>query len=266
MMRFFNRFHIDPTGHDKEILLTQLCFAFSQIPYENLTKIVKHKDVISSQAAKRGPDEVLADFLTYGTGGTCFSLTATFVALGNALGLEAHPILADRHYGVNTHCALVFIRDGRMFLIDPGFLINSPTELPLEHPNCVETQFNTVELLPRKGGTTVELFTIVQNNRRSRLLYKTAPVDEVTFDRAWTDSFTWEMMTYPVLTRCIHGKHHYLQGNILRIRNKTEVVKRVLTKNEQSDFITNILGIDRRVVTEAFKEINDGTMSTSNTR
>lgn len=253
--RFLRFSRVDPDLDRGEPLLAKLCAVFSGIPYENLTKIIKLDAVISAGSAKRLPDEVIRDYLDYGSGGTCFSLTAAFIAIFNALGIEAHPILGDRHYGSDTHCALVFSQDADLLLLDPGFLINTPVRLPTMVPITIFTGFNTIELLPHDAGRKVELVTIVNNNRRSRLTYKVNPVDGPTFGRAWERSFAWKMMTYPVLTRYRNGVHYYLQGNVLRIRENEQTTKHKLSPDEEHEFITRTLGINKNIITQAFSVV-----------
>lgn len=251
LTQFLRLTGIDPQRDSEDLVLAKLCTVFAQIPYENLTKIIKSDAVISAGSAKRFPDEVLRDYLHIGAGGTCFSLTAAFIAILSALGFEAHPILADRHYGVDTHCALVFFQEQEILLLDPGFLIYQPTRLPTTEPLTISTEFNTIELLPQEAGQKIELVTVVKNSRRSRLIYKVSPVDGATFGRAWERSFAWEMMTYPVLTRYSNGRHYYLQGNQLRIRDQQRTTRHILTLDEQYECITNTFGISRAVFVKA---------------
>lgn len=259
LARFLRVSQIDPHIDHGDALIAKLCAVFSSIPYENLTKIIKSDTVISPGSAKRLPDEVIRDYLCYGTGGTCFSLTAAFIAIFNALGIEAHPILGDRHYGPDTHCALVFSQAFSqatdLFLLDPGYLIHKPVRLPTVNPVTFPTGFNTIELRPHDAGHKVDLLTIVNNDRRYRLTYKISPVDGPTFGRAWERSFVWEMMTYPVLTRYSNGIHHYLQGNMLRIRDQRRATKHVLSPDEQYDFISKTLGINKNIITQAFSVV-----------
>ncbi len=253
--QFLRVFHINPNIAQGESLLAKLCMAFSKIPYENLTKIIKSDTVISASSAKRFPDEVIRDYLHYGSGGTCFSLTAAFIAIFNAQGIEAHPILADRHYGTDTHCALVFSENAELRLLDPGFLINTPSRLPTTDPVTISTGFNTIELRPHDAGRKFELLTIAINSKRSRLTYKVNPVDGPTFGRAWERSFAWEMMTYPVLTRYNNGIHYYLQGNLLRIREHGHTTKHTLSPDAEHDFMTKTLGINPNIIMQAFKVV-----------
>ncbi len=254
--RFLRYVGIHPDVDFEDVLLHKLCQVFSVMPYENLTKIIKSDAEISASRAKRLPDEVIREYLHYGTGGTCFSLTATFIAILNAFGFETYPILADRRYGVDTHCALVFLQKTEFFLLDPGYLIYQPTRLPTTEPVSFSTGFNMIELQPHEAGRKVDLVTIINNDRRFRLTYKVNPVDGPTFGRAWERSFAWEMMTYPVLSRNQNGTHQYLQGHLLRTRNREGCVKHILSPDEQHEFISAALGIHAHIIKKAFSVIS----------
>lgn len=62
-------------------LLREVATAFARLPYENLTKIIKGHELANPAQARRLPEEVVRDHLAFGTGGTCFSLTATLLHL-----------------------------------------------------------------------------------------------------------------------------------------------------------------------------------------
>jgi len=262
--RFCERCRINPSG-EKQMLITQLAECFSHIPYENLTKIVNADDVISADSAMRYPDILLRDWLAWGTGGTCFSLTAAIIAVFNALGIESYPILADRHYGPDTHCGLVIADSGRFVLLDPGYLLFEPTILPRERPTTIDLGYNIVELNPQNGGQKVELYTIVKNSRKLRLTYKVAPVDDIGFGRAWKRSFAWEMMTYPVLTRRFGNEHYYFQKDMLYVRGPNGSERKILTQEMQIEFMTKKLGVSKDVVSKALGAVlhgrNKGTFS-----
>ena len=238
--------------------LGKICQLFSTIPYENLTKIIKSNSVVNPASAKRLPDEFIHDYLTLGTGGTCFSLTAAFIAVLDAAGIQAHPILADRYYGVDTHCALVLPRQGQMLLLDPGYLLNRPVPLPISKPQIQETGINSVELAPEDAGRKVDLTTIVGDDRRHRLTYKIDLVDGTRFGKAWEDSFAWEMMTYPVLTRYCFGQHHYLQGTTLRVRNGDGPQRSTLSADQQGLAAIELFGIHPTIVKKAMATLSHG--------
>lgn len=243
---------------NKDLVINKVAQVFSQIPYENLTKIIKSQNVINSSSAVRYPDEVIRDWMTWGAGGTCFSLAAALIAVLDSLGIESYPVLADRYYGVDTHCGLVIVKPEGLLLLDPGYLFFTPTLFPHEKPVIVDTGYNQMELQPEENGQKVRLNTIVNGNRTYRLTYKVNPVDSMTFYRAWVNSFTWEMMTYPVLTRCVAGTHQYVQGERLAIRSSSGIQRTVLDSTSQIKFISENLGINKEIVKKALGVLHHG--------
>jgi hypothetical protein len=265
-LAFLERFGISVECH-RDILPDRITSAFAKVPYENLTKILKKDSVISSASAMRYPDEVLSDFLKYGSGGTCFSLTAALVALLDSAGIDAYPILADRHYGVDTHCGVTITRTGNdMLLLDPGYLLFAPVAVPAVAPVFFDTCFNRIELRPIDGGSKIELYTIVKGNRKLRLTFRMKPADDAAFGAAWERSFAFEMMTYPVLTRTVNGCHQYLQGNVLAIRNAVRTERMALSQEKQIEFIASLAGINREIAVKALEIVNYGLNSSATRR
>jgi arylamine N-acetyltransferase len=256
--QFCTRYGIDPAASRKAVI-DRTAQAFSMVPYENLTKIIKTDALVNPQSALRFPDEVLSDHLRWGTGGTCFSLTAAIIAVYDALGIEAQPLLADRHYGTDTHCGLVVMHENALLLVDPGYLFFKPTPLPETAAVAVPLGYTTIELSPIDGGRCVELITVVKGSRKVRLTYKRTPVDPETFVKAWETSFSWEMMTYPVLTRCTAGEHLYMQGTSVALRTAERTTRTRLDPSEQAAFIGSSMGIAQNIITKAWGVIRHGT-------
>jgi arylamine N-acetyltransferase len=258
LARFLHRSGIGP-GLDSNRLINMVAEAFKLVPYENLTKILKASSVISAASAMRCPDEVIGDYLAWGTGGTCFSLTASIVAVYDALGIEVYPVLADRRYGVDTHCGLVLVvPGGKLFLLDPGYLLCSPVAVPAERPVFIDAGYNRMELHPVNGGTRLELYTTVKASRKLRLTFKMDPVSDEMFGNAWERSFAFEMMTYPVLTRQDCGRHQYLQGAVLAVRDSLGTERTSLTPEKQVEFITGQMGIHREIAVRALEKVKYG--------
>lgn len=203
-----------------EQLLHQIAAAFSMLPYENLSKVLRDAQGNLPEEIRRLPSEVLSDYYRFGAGGTCFSLTWTLLHLLRALGFHAEPLLADRRYGLDTHSALVVWIDGVKHLLDPGYLLTKP--VPLAEPGriIVPTSFHELQLQPEATQQKLELHTQYQDKLTYRLTYKTEPVDTATFLKAWDASFDFDMMKYPVLSRILTDKQYYLQKNRLMIRSR----------------------------------------------
>jgi arylamine N-acetyltransferase len=250
---FLEHFRLQARGSPPEALLEGVAGAFSRIPYENLTKILKFAEAGAAERARRGPLEVVSDHARLGAGGTCFSLTAALLHVLRALGFEAEPILADRRYGPDTHCALIVQLGGAPHLIDPGFLIVRPIALEGAAEARIASSFNELLLVPRDGGERLDLHTVQHGSRTYRLSYRTAPVDAGEFLNAWDRSFEWEMMRYPVLTRVIDGRQLYIQDRRVQLRTQEGAVRREVDVDELLRRIALDFGIDGTLAARALE-------------
>lgn len=234
-------------------LLRDVASAFTNLPYENLTKIIKEDQEQAAVRARRLPAEVLADHLGCGAGGTCFSLTATLLHLVRSLGFDAEPLLADRRYGENTHCALLVWIDGRPHLLDPGYLILDPLPLDVRGEMRIVTEFNELVLTPQADGRRLDLATLAQGQRKHRLTFKTGPADAGEFLQAWDASFDWDMMRYPVLSRVRGGRQLYLQGGRFQARDHQLVRREEIPGQQLAQRIAEAFGIGPEIVARALE-------------
>ena len=116
--RFLERYGVGPQSPDLK-LLGRIARAYSNLPYENVTKILKSATQAASEQKLRRTEEVLDDHLRWNTGGTCFSLCNALSGILHACGFESHIAMADMHYGANIHCAIIVTISDRRYLIDP---------------------------------------------------------------------------------------------------------------------------------------------------
>jgi arylamine N-acetyltransferase len=247
---FLEHFRLSPNAEPRQ-LLDAVAAGFAHLPYENLTKIIKQAELAGGAAARRQPHEVVADHARWGAGGTCFSLTATLLHLVRALGWRAEPILADRRYGENTHCALIVWIDDQPHLLDPGYLIVRPIPLGRAGQQRVTTAFNQVVLAPQTAADKVDLYTVAQGKQTYRLTFKTRPAEPGEFLKSWDDSFHWDMMRYPVLTRTCGPKQLYLQGGRLQVRTLAAVERREIPADELISRIETDFGVDASLAARA---------------
>lgn len=233
-------------------LLEVVGAAFARLPYENLTKILKSERLVDPERALRGPREVIEDHIRLGTGGTCFSLTAALLFVMRALGFDAEPLLADRHYGDDTHCGLVVRVGNKRYLLDPGFLLMRP--VPIDGTRRVIcTAFNDIVLEPLADGGRVAVHTCQNNAQVRRFTFKTDPADDAAFVRAWRGSFGWDMMRYPVLA-CVGGEDQkYLQGHRLQFRSRGALESAELRVDELVARISQEFGLRRGVAAAALR-------------
>lgn len=249
---FLARFGLKADAEPRQ-LLRDVAAAFAKLPYENLTKIIKGGELADPTQARRLPEEVVRDHLAFGAGGTCFSLTATLLHLVRSLGWRAEPLLADRRYGDNTHCAMLVWIDDRPHLIDPGYLIVEPIPLDAAGETRITTAFNELILSRRARGDKLDLSTASQGRESYRLTFKTAPADDGEFLRAWDASFDWDMMRYPVLTRVCGSRQLYLQGNRLQSRSLEGVDRCEIPAEDLVRRIVAEFGIDPQVAARALR-------------
>jgi arylamine N-acetyltransferase len=223
--------------------------AFQGINYENVTKILSFTD---HGRLLRTPEILVPDLQEYGTGGTCFSLTYLACQTLQHLGLNAHLVMGDRSYGMNTHCALVCECESEDWLLDIGFLIFEPVLMKRDSSTEQMTALNTFELVST-AGNRFEAYTTFRGQRKYRFTIKTEPVADEAFRVHWEKSFDFDMMKYPLITRIRDGRQHYLQGLSYQIRTEAETVKRELSVEEAPKFVNEVFGINPELTIRAFE-------------
>ncbi len=208
--------HFKLTGGEPGLnLLRAVVSSFANIPYENLTKIIRKFTVERPEERPRRPEEVVKEFIEHHTGGTCFSLTCCLGSILAGAGVTCYPVMADMKRP-NIHCALLVLIGGRRYLVDPGYLLGEPVELTGE-PVRLTTSFGLVELRPR-GNTRYDLYTIAGSEMKWRYRVRTEPVSPALFRRFWQESFSLPMMNSLQLTRLSGNGHLYIRNHHLRLR------------------------------------------------
>lgn len=260
---FLRHFRLERRGPEASSLPC-IVRAFARIPYENLTKIIKYDACRDPRTARRFPLEVVRDHEAWGAGGTCFSLTATLLHLLRASGFEAEPILADRPYGANTHCALLVRGENGYALLDPGYLILRP--IPLETllrpasltasrspETIVATDFNDLVLVPHPSGEKLDLHTVQDGKRVHRITFKLRPADPGEFLAAWDASFEWDTMRSPVLTRVVDSRQLYLHETRLQVRERLGASRTKLPLDALPGAVAETFGVAPGVVRQAIE-------------
>jgi arylamine N-acetyltransferase len=243
----------------------------SALPYENLSKIVARHEGKSSGKTREGilsfSDSWLEDHANTGLGGTCFALTHWLKRRMDALGYATAYLMADKpapawmtskegagRIESNIHCALIFLHEGRSWLLDPGDLIFEPLALPAAGLS-VEAFLspNVVRVEDVEGAW--RLWTGPRGDSKGlkhRFDFRKDPVSAEEFQRHWEASYDWPMMRYPVLNRVKDGTQYYLQKNNLLIRTADSGEMRKLSDAELRDAAVEIFGLPRGLVDTAF--------------
>lgn len=237
-----NNWNVTATAHSERERVGRLLDGMSDVPYENLTKLL-------AEGERRSEERVAREHLEHGTGGTCFSLVRLFLTLARRLDLEARPILADRSYGDNTHCAAVVQTEEGRLLADPGFLIFRPVELNGEQ--TVELPHTTLRL-SEEG----EVYTVYPDgHEKFRYELHDGTVTDDEFQDLWMRSFDWDMMDQLVVNRLVEETHLYLRDTYLHENRRNEHDQTELEEHQLVDHIER-MGIDRSVAEAAAVELD----------
>ena len=232
--------------------VVDLCNQISNITYENLTKIIRLEQTGSATGARKLDDSDQNDIDSWMGGGTCFSMTWHLYQTLTDMGFKPRLVMGHKRKERNIHCALILPDpDGSLlsnsYLLDPGYLIFDPLQMPLPQPfgtgeaffplspNCVRLVRPTLESMELwTGGAGAPM--------KLRFEYPVEGVSVEEFKQHWNESFYREMMTYPVLNRLDREKgvqYYYQKGNLV-VRNATGSK---MTKIEPADRVQTLSDI-----------------------
>jgi arylamine N-acetyltransferase len=224
IQRFLERHALSRVQADLQ-LLQALASAYSNLPYENVTKILKDARCSGVQQKFRQTEEVLEDHLRWNTGGTCFSLCNAFQELLAFCGFDAFIAMADMHYGTNIHCGIVVQLENHRYLLDPGYLLHQPLPLP-ETEISIVTKMNTVAL-KNEELNLYSLFTKENGIQKWRYRLKAHPVSREEFEQHWLHSFSLNSMENVMITRLSDS------GRLYYRKDRIEVVHHDLRKKQK---------------------------------
>ncbi|MEK7728015.1 MAG: arylamine N-acetyltransferase [candidate division KSB1 bacterium] len=199
-------------------LLQQIIAAFSNLPYENLSKIIKfNRYGENARARLRLPEEVFEDHVRLRTGGTCFSLTFFQQSILLQLGFAGYIIMGDMRAGENIHCAIVVLLDGVKYMLDPGYLLKRPMPFDPTKPRLYHNEYSGVELRFDIAAQSYDLFTFTRSAEkwRYRFVDRPTPLDE--FLQHWQASFYRNGMHGLCLTRAQEDELIFVRQDFMRI-------------------------------------------------
>ena len=228
--------------------------AFSHLPYENITKLLKEARPGGSSGKLRGAEEVLEDHLRWNTGGTCFSLCNALLALLENCGYTAHIGMADMHYGSNIHCAVIVALPGGSYLLDPGYLLNVPMRLPdAGGESSVETPMNTV-ILRAESPAVYSLFTRETGELRWRYRIRAAAVPQEEFVRHWIHSFSLNSMEQVMMSRLSDSGRLYFRKDRLELVNRFERRKSRVRPGDAQE-LSEVFGLPSELILQAHRAV-----------
>ena len=264
----------------------ELCNSLSNVTYENLTKIIRLEQTGSASGARNLDDSNQNDVDAWMGGGTCFSMTWHLYQNLKDMGLKPRLVMGHKRKERNIHCALILPDDefnearlrsanqnviasdeaawqssepfSREYLLDPGYLLFEPLELPLPAPFGQGTAFfplvpNTVRL-DRPSMESLALWTGGAGGpMKLRFEYPVAGVSVEEFKQHWAESFYREMMTYPVLNRLDRERgvqYYYQKGNLVTRDANGSRMERIATEN-QVETLSSVFRLSPEIIEKA---------------
>jgi len=229
--------------------------AFSRLPYENVSKVLKTADGQTPDDWRRYALEVIEDHLQYGFGGTCYSLTDFLRKVVATLGFASQPLLADMPTGVDRHCALLVNQGGENYLVDPGYLICKPVTLP-ETQTTIDTPRGKLLLVRNKQNGSYILNSVESDGSlKLRYVLKADPVAEPVFVDRWNKSFYWPQMDQIIITQYTKQGQIYLHNSHLRLMDGEKVEKKNVRQTLETE-VSKQFGISEKKIIEVRSLIN----------
>ncbi len=276
--------------------VVDLCNQVSNITYENLTKIIRLEQTGSATGARKLDDSDQNDIDSWMGGGTCFSMTWHLYQTLTDMGFKPRLVMGHKRKERNIHCALIlpdpddsFVTPGQpfsanvspasmssqpcagtgavlssnSFLLDPGYLIFDPLQMPLPQPfgtgeaffplspNCVRLVRPTLESMELwTGGAGAPM--------KLRFEYPVEGVSVEEFKHHWNESFYREMMTYPVLNRLDRERgvqYYYQKGNLVtRDANGSRMEK--IEDSVRVETLSRIFDLKPELIERALRILN----------
>ena len=249
LSRFLHAYSVETAPADPA-QLRKIAGAFSFLPYENVTKIIKEATSAGSIQKLREAPEVLDDHLRWRTGGTCFSLSNALHELLDQSGFPSSIAMADMHYGRNIHCAVIAQAGNERYLLDPGYLLSEPILLPDDGcESRVQTAMNIV-YLKSEGGEVFSLYTEEHLQRKWRYRLRATPVSREEFMRHWIHSFSLNSMESLMLSRLDTRGRIYFRKDRLEVVNLAGREKKLVRLDEMRD-LASVFGVPADLILQA---------------
>lgn len=229
------------------LYLQEILDKYSQLPYENISKIIKLNQHWDSLDKLRLPAEVMAAHISQKLGGTCFSLTFFLQTILTAENFQCYPVMAHMRAGQNIHCALIVLLEGVKYLIDPGYLLNQPMAIEPLLARVYLREFGGVELKYDPPTGYYNLFTFDRElvKWRHQFQDRACPPDE--FLQHWLASFTKPSMHGLCLTRVTKGGLIYIHKNFMR-ETSAQGKKNSKIKHNYHATIQQLFGINQEMI------------------
>ncbi|MBF0430895.1 MAG: arylamine N-acetyltransferase [Fibrobacteria bacterium] len=236
--------------------INTILLSLARIPYENLSKIVAYHKAETLESALDTPDKMYRKSMESGAGGTCFSLTFYLKDLLHQKGFSSEFIMGDKYTYSNIHCGLLFDWEGVPYLLDPGYMIFTPMQLPEKGLTLhYALEPNAVSLEDRPLEDVWRLYTGRSPQLKMRFDFRKKPVSHDEFLAYWRDTFFFNMMEYPVLNKVDGNVQYYLQKKTFLTRTKEGSEVREVTQAQFEHLAESVFGISDELINQALEII-----------
>lgn len=217
--------------------LKKILRKISIIPYENLTKHINKKKLIS-------PSDILFGLKNLGTGATCFPLVYLLKRILDFCSIDSKILLADRTYAPKSHTLILAQIGDKSFIVDIGFLIFTPIDIS---DGSIQVKLPQGEISFIINSKNIETYTIFPNGHK-KFRYK-AHIEKASdseFVSAWEKTYFFEMMNHIVVSKVLEDKIIYIRDNFVHF------IQNGVSKNlkmEKSDVLKIIekIGINKNI-------------------
>lgn len=252
---FFDRFHISVFQISNRMeLLKSILFSFSELPYENVSKLISFAENGDVEKAMRGPETVWEGYRMYGLGGTCFSLTFFLRALLHHCGFKTLYFLADMKVARECHCGLIVQEGGKNYLIDPGYLIPHPIDLSMVPCRCA-THLNDIIVVYENDNYHIYTETIHAGRKLRYVISSIFEIDDIFF-AAWKRSFSLNSMNSLCLNRIFGNEQIYFHRDKIRLTSRYEK-KNIKNSESTIELISDYFNIDAHIIQHAYDILGD---------
>jgi len=257
---FLTRFGLPGTMTCNPEALREIFRAFSHLPYENLSKILRLPETGKvSPPLFRTPEEVLEGYLADRLGGTCFSLTQCLCSLLSWCGFEAHRVFGDMRHGRNIHCAVVVCLGKEKYLCDAGYLLPEPVLMTPGGKSVLKSALYTYLL--EADSADSEAYNLYTSSHRDELKWRYRIRDRTASDREfeyrWRLTFKAPMMRQIVLTRSLEEGQVYIHQHHLRL-NLPQGKRNLNIRSSMTEKIEELFGIHPAILEKALIRIEQG--------
>jgi arylamine N-acetyltransferase len=220
----------------------QLFSLLKNIPYENISKILRLEMDVNQRP--RDSKTLLADHRDFHFGGTCFSLVNLVIKSLSVEGITAYPVQADIHRRTFPHFFAIIEENEKKYLIDPGYLINTPLEIIEDGVSLQEN--GVIDFMVQQISTgQYQLQTSTNGQNKTRYTFHIEPLSESKFNRYWIESFDY--MNAIVASRFVDDKFIYINGNYVQIRSKGNIEK-YDHESKALEYLNTYFEIDETIV------------------